>query len=172
MAGPGRLELGPECDDEQNGQMLGSLNRNIEEFPRGRIDPLDILEDHQHRLFVRQPINLPQDSLNCSLPSLLRGEIKRGQTMSGRDRQQPRQQGHILTGRGRRAKERLQLVDLHVGRIIPLKASAMFELADDWEERAVPAMWRAIVKKSWMCVSSETFLKRRDQPRLADARLA
>jgi hypothetical protein len=52
-AGPGRLVFRPEGDQQQYRQGADALDRQIEHFERGRIGPVDVLEQHQYRLLPR-----------------------------------------------------------------------------------------------------------------------
>jgi len=53
-AGPGRLAFRPEGEERQYRQGADALDRQIEHFERGRIRPVDVLEQHQYRLLPRQ----------------------------------------------------------------------------------------------------------------------
>ena len=55
---PRRLKIGPERDDEKDRQRLQAFDRQRQEFDRGRIGPMDILEQHQHRTVPRQSFEL------------------------------------------------------------------------------------------------------------------
>jgi len=46
------------------------------------------------------------------------------------------------------ATRRFQLAELHVGRVTSLKTGGAFELADYWEEGAVPVVRRAEIAQS------------------------
>ena len=67
LANPGRLELGAEGYDEQNGQPAHLLDCEIEQLARGRIDPMRILENDQHWFLARQALKLPNQGLQCPL---------------------------------------------------------------------------------------------------------
>ena len=45
LTGPGRLELGTEGGDQQDRQAVDPRESEVEELARGRIDPVQILED-------------------------------------------------------------------------------------------------------------------------------
>jgi len=63
LACPGRLELGSERDDQQHWQTADPLDGEVEKLARGRVDPMGVLENHHHRLPVRQPLELPDQRL-------------------------------------------------------------------------------------------------------------
>ena len=49
LAAPGVLKLGAEGDDEQDRQPRYPIERQVEQFARGRVDPMRVLENHQDR---------------------------------------------------------------------------------------------------------------------------
>jgi hypothetical protein len=51
---PGLLEFGTKCDDQQDRQSADTVDRQIQQLARGRVDPMDVLEDHQHGLLTAQ----------------------------------------------------------------------------------------------------------------------
>jgi hypothetical protein len=53
------LELGPVGCDQQHRQVRDLLDRKVERLARGRIDPMQVFEDHQYRLPPRQRLELP-----------------------------------------------------------------------------------------------------------------
>ncbi len=57
---PGRVEFRPEGDQQQHRQTPDPLDREIEQFERGRIGPMCILEQHQHRLSPCKAFDLIQ----------------------------------------------------------------------------------------------------------------
>ena len=77
LPGPGRLELGAERREQQHRPMRDPLDRAVQQFARARIDPVDVLEHHQHRLPLRQALDLPQQRLERLLLLALRRDIER-----------------------------------------------------------------------------------------------
>ena len=67
LAGPGRLELGAERHDQQHRQAAHALDGEVEQLARGRVDPMRVLEDHEHRLLAGQTFELPDQRLECPL---------------------------------------------------------------------------------------------------------
>ena len=61
------MELGPKCDNEQDGQARHPLDGAIQQLQPGRVDPVDILEDHQDRLLPREDLELPEHGLERHL---------------------------------------------------------------------------------------------------------
>ena len=147
-AGPGRLELRAEGDQQQDPQPSRALDREVEQLARARVDPVHVLEDHQHRVAVRQPLDLAQQRLEGPLPLELRGERRRGVAVAGRERQQLGQQRHVLRGRRGRRQQRLQLPEPRLRRIAAREPGRALELRDDRVQRAVLAVRRAEVAQS------------------------
>ena len=54
LAGPGRLELGAERNDQQHRQIAYTLDSEVKQLARGRVDPMRVLKNHNHRLLARQ----------------------------------------------------------------------------------------------------------------------
>ena len=50
LSHPRRVELGTECDDQQYRKGFNPVHDPAERFQARRIDPMRILENHQHRL--------------------------------------------------------------------------------------------------------------------------
>ena len=67
-ADPGRRELRPEGDDHQDRQRGHPLDEQVERLARGRVDPVHVLEHHQHRLTRRQSLDLRQSAREASSP--------------------------------------------------------------------------------------------------------
>ena len=56
-------------------QVASSLQGEVEQFERGRIDPLCVLEDHQHRLLARQTFERPDQCLQRAFFFALRAQV-------------------------------------------------------------------------------------------------
>ena len=85
LAGPRGLELWAERHDQQRGKVADPLDDEIEQLARGRVDPMRVLEDHDHRLLARQAFDLPDQRLQCPLLLPLWTEV--GQRVARRSRQ-------------------------------------------------------------------------------------
>ena len=72
QAPPRRLEFRAEGDQQQHRQLAHALDGEIEHLQRGRVGPMRVLEQHQHRLLLRQPLHLIEQR-EQGLPPLLRG---------------------------------------------------------------------------------------------------
>ena len=78
LAGPGLLKLWPKGDDQQDRQPARAVDRQVEQFARGRVDPVGVLEDHQNGLAPRDGFELTQQCFEQHLTLALRAEIKVG----------------------------------------------------------------------------------------------
>ena len=90
LTAPGVLELGAEGDDEQDRQPRDPIERQVEQFARGRVDPMRVLEHHQDRPAPRQGFELMQQRFEQHLALALRAEVELGGGI--RQRQQLGQQ--------------------------------------------------------------------------------
>jgi len=55
-----RLEFRAECQDQQHRQARRPFDGQIEKFARAGIDPVQILDRHQHRLLAGESVELMQ----------------------------------------------------------------------------------------------------------------
>ena len=55
LASPRRVELGPESYDQQHRKSLDPVHSPIDRLKARRVDPMHILEDHQHRILSANP---------------------------------------------------------------------------------------------------------------------
>src|SRR5258708_7515360 len=94
--------------------MIDPPKNEIEELPRGRIDPVQILEDHKDRSRSGHSFEQPQQRRKGALLLPLRAQIEWCETISAGQRQQLHQQGDIADLR-RWSKERRQLVAFWLG---------------------------------------------------------
>ena len=84
---PRRLELGPESYDQQHGKVSIRSTARPNSFQARRIDPMRVLEDHQHRTFACKRLDLRRERFQRFLPTLLRCQFERGITSIIRQRQ-------------------------------------------------------------------------------------
>jgi hypothetical protein len=94
VAAPGWLKFRAEGDDEQHRQLPHPVDGQIQQFARGRVDPMSVLEHHQHRPLPCQRCELPKQRLEQFLALALWAEVEvRGRT---RQRQKLAQQRDIV----------------------------------------------------------------------------
>src|SRR5215469_7893519 len=68
---PGRHKLRTEGDHEQYGQLGYAIDDQVEQFERGRVDPMGVLENQQHRTAARKASELPDQNGESLLASTL-----------------------------------------------------------------------------------------------------
>jgi hypothetical protein len=73
LARPGRLELRPEGEQEQDRQPLRALDGEAQKLLCGRVDPVHVLVDHEHRLPGGEAVELIKEHLQRALLPALRG---------------------------------------------------------------------------------------------------
>jgi hypothetical protein len=99
LAGPGWLKLGAERHDQQHRQTADPVDGEVEQLARGRVEPMCVLEDHYQRLLARQALELSDQRLQCPFLLALRTEVRQRVAFRTRQRQQLRQERHILVRR-------------------------------------------------------------------------
>jgi hypothetical protein len=52
------VELRAECHNQQHRQAAYPLDGEVEQIARRRVDPMRVLENHQHRPLARQTLEL------------------------------------------------------------------------------------------------------------------
>lgn len=95
LSGPRWSELRPGGDDEQHRNATDALDGPAQRLKAARIDPMRVLEDHQHRLFARQCFNLSIECFQHLLFALLRRERECRMAAIIGERQQPGKKGRI-----------------------------------------------------------------------------
>jgi hypothetical protein len=76
LAGPRRLELETKRHDQQHWQAADPLDSEVEQLARGRVDPMRVLENDEHRLPARQTFELADQRLQGLLLLALRTEVR------------------------------------------------------------------------------------------------
>jgi len=72
------LKLPAEGDNEQARQPRDPIEHQVEHLARGRVDPVRVLEHHQHRSSARQGCELTQQRFEQHLALALRAEVEAG----------------------------------------------------------------------------------------------
>ena len=132
---------------------------------------MHILKDHQDRLVLGQGYELPEQRLECLLLLSLRIELARGVQIAAGNVQQFGKEDHVRDWRRSLCEQRLQLVELGLGRIVALKPGGSFELHDCRVESAVLVVWRAEVAQSDVRLIEQPLCERNAQARLSNTRL-
>ena len=76
LSAPSVLKIRPEGDDEQDGKARYPIYGQVEQFARGRVDPMRVLEDHQDRPASSQRFEPMQQRFEQLLAFSLRAEVK------------------------------------------------------------------------------------------------
>ena len=137
-AAPGRLKLGTKGDRQQHRQMPHPVDGQIQELARGRVDPVGVLEDHQHRPVPRLGFELAEQCLEQFLAFALQAEVEVGG--GTRQRQQLAQQLDIVAISHPQREQCPQFAELLFDRVIAGEPGGAFELRDEWIKRAVLMM--------------------------------
>src|SRR5580704_8124763 len=165
---PRRYELRAKSYDKQYLEGRYPIYRPTEHFQAGRINPMRILENHQHWIVVRQPDDLRDQRFERSLPALFRGKLEPGISSIVSERKHFRKQGSI-PGRGWRLSEHgIELVELHFRRIVVRQAGSPFHLPNDRIERTVCMVGGAVISQARMGFSGQMFQNRGREPRFPD----
>jgi len=133
------------------------LDRAVEQLERGRVRPMRVLEDHQHRPAKRQRLDLGQQRGQGQLALSLGVLRQRWVAALGRESKKVGEQSSGFdTGLTRLREQRFELVEPDLGPVVSLKASSPFELRDERVERAVAVMRRAKKTAALVCGSSRS----------------
>ena len=168
LADPGRLELGPERDDQQDRQALArALTARSSSSQRGRVDPVRVLEDHQRRPPAGQPLQPPRSAPRRSAPLALRARAAARVAVAGGQRSSSARSGTSSRGSARPAAAR-PACRADLGRVARARIpAARSSWADDRVERAVLVVRRAEVPQCGVRLLPEPLLERatsRDLP--------
>src|SRR5262249_40225428 len=157
LAAPWRLELRPERGNEQNRKVANTIDRQIQQLARGRVDPMHILKDHQDRSFARDRGKLAEFlSLALWAQVELDGGIGKRQSLGNQ-----RQLVGIAQTWGQQGFEPSQLL---FRRVVAGEATGALKLNDEGVERAVLMMWRAEIAQARMRLTSNALCQHRSQP--------
>jgi hypothetical protein len=94
VAAPGRHELGSESDQHQDGEALDALDQQTQRFQRGRIDPVHVFVQGEHRLPRGQALDLLDQDLERALRLALRARVGRRVAFASRDTEHVGDQRH------------------------------------------------------------------------------
>ena len=168
---PVGLHVRPRCDHQQQSHMLDLLHDAGQQFQRGGIRPVQVLDDREHRVFVGQPFELSQDRGKGALLASLRGEFRKLCLRGSRQRQQVCDQRELL-GRCPCRQQCRELAQFRRGIVLALEAGGAGELGDHRMQQRVLVMRRTQVAPPGMRLRQEAIFQRGSEARLADAGLA
>ena len=76
LVGPGGLEFRAKGNEQQYRQPADAIDGQIDQVARGRVDPVHVLEDHQHRMAAGERLQLVQQPGEQLFPFALRAQIE------------------------------------------------------------------------------------------------
>jgi hypothetical protein len=120
---PGRAEVGPKGPQRQEAGGGALVDQEGEEFQRGRINPVQVFHDKEHRLLGGDAQQDRQEGVQGHLLLLFRRHSQGGIVSSQREREESGQEGHSL--RQRQAmlhQEPLQFAELLLRGCLPVEA--------------------------------------------------
>ena len=172
-ADPRRGEFRAKGDHQQRAQAGQPIDEPAEHVERGRVDPVRILQQRQHRRVFRQPREQRDQRRNRSLLLLRRGHFQRRVSpLVGYRQQGSEERRDVLRIQPRTRDHRLQLVQPRRRRLDADKTRRMPDLAGDRIESVVDVVRRALIAHPHMRLVADPLAERRQNARLADARLA
>ena len=150
-----------------------TLHHNREQLQRGRVDPMGILEHHQHRLARREALELHHERRQCRLLTLLRTQLGQAVAVAERQRQKVGQSRHhtVYVNAGLQ-EQSFKLGKLLRRRLASLEPGRTFEVGDQWIQRTVGVMRRAELTYRNVWFGLEPLLKRQRDVRFTDTRLS
>jgi hypothetical protein len=93
-----RLVVGPAGQQHQHARARDPVEREADQLQRGRVDPVRVLEHHQHRPVACQPERLLDEGGERADAPLLRGQVKRRVAVARLDPEQCGDERHGLVG--------------------------------------------------------------------------
>jgi hypothetical protein len=139
--GPRRGEAGPIGDHSHHQHALDAMDDQLEQLGRGGVDPVRVLEDDQDRP-GRQSGELFQQGLERQGLLAFGRDVELGIALAGGNRQQRREQGRCPGDlAGALAEQRLQLVQLDLGRVALLQLRGPLQLVEHRMQGAVDIEW-------------------------------
>jgi hypothetical protein len=169
LADPGHLELRAERHYQQHAQAAHALDGEVEQFARGRVDPMRVLENHDHRLLARQAHELVEERFQCPFLLALRTEAGQRVVFRTWQRQQIGDEGDVFVGRCGARQQRFEFLQSDPGRVFAREPSCSAELLDKRKQRAVLVVGGAEIAQAEMYLRLETPCQRRGDARFADA---
>ena len=172
-APPGRRELGAEGQQQQHPLARDPPDQPVEQLQRGRVGPVQVLEDAQHRLPAGEAGHLLDQDVDRRLPLPLRRRGERRVAPLRRDGQERRDQRGGLARPVRPSRQQgLELVQLGGRRVVPPEAGGPLQVLDRRVERGVDVVGRALVVQPHVRLALEALAEGAGDAGLADPGLA
>ena len=170
---PARLELRPGGHNHKVPKRVDELDGELQQLERGRVDPMGVLDDHQHGAQVIELAELLDQRLQSYLLALFRrhhvdrrGLVERNGQKGGEGAQR-----RLIRVSGF-ANEPAQLGDSDCDRVVSVDRGSSLKLLDRRMKRAFLMLRRAEPADSHVPVCADVFLKGLGQTRFADPGLA
>ena len=152
---------------------LDALDHQTQKLLRGRVDPVYVLVDQEHRLFRREALELVNQYFQRALLLALRQQVERRVATFRRQAEQGCDQRYRLVQLVCAARqERLQLVEPGLEQIVVLEGGGALQLLDQRVQRAGRVMGRALIEQADVELVLEPYTQFPNEARLADPRLA
>ena len=172
LAEPRRVEFRSVRHDQQRRKSPDAINDDVEPFPRRRVDPVCVFQHHQQRLLGRKAYEPCDEALEQQFLAPLGADRQRGVTPVCRNGKQVREQLQVPSGAPGRGQQPGELFQFRFVSVPSGKARRVLEMRDDRVQRSLGTMRRAEESKARARFPGESVLKRDQQARLANARLA
>ena len=169
-AGPAWTQLGATGDHQQKPERFGAIDQAIDQLQRAGVGPLSVLEHDQHGPLARQILDLPDQRLQHELLAPLRRQLGLRIARVGRQRQQRRQVRQTLAT-ARDGDDGLETFEATRGWVTGQASRGERQPVDGGAEGTGLLMWRGLQPHQVMRLGAHRVFQRRQQPRLAQARL-
>src|SRR5262245_49026041 len=138
LTDPGRLKLRAEGDQPEYRRPLRALDEAVEQFERGRVCPLRVLESQQNGALAGQYRKLPGEDGQCQLAPALRVRRRWRIEAVGRQAQQiGEQRNGLRVALARLLQQCFEFVELSFGGVVARKPGCVFQLGDERVKGAV-----------------------------------
>jgi hypothetical protein len=118
-----RLVVRPAGQQKQDASRGDPVQALLDHLERGRVDPMGVLENHQHRLSCSQARQLIDQGVQRPYPLRLRGQVEGAISCSAVEAEQVGDQGCGVAPI-RSVEQRLQLVQPGLNRVVRTQAAA------------------------------------------------
>ena len=149
------------------------MDQEVDDFERGRIGPVDVLEQLHRRLQAGDGLGRVDERAQGLVLEFLRRHRDRPVALLARDREHRGEEPQIFARPAVLADDqRFELVELLLGRIVARETQGALEIVDDRVERAVDEVGRAMKAQARRVLRLERPAQFAQDAALADARLA
>jgi hypothetical protein len=166
--GPGGPELGAVRDDEQHRKLGHAPHHKIEQLDGGRVGPMCVLQQREHRPTGRQRLHPPQQRGERTLPSLLRAQPGVDAAALGRYPEQVGDEIGLLLARIACCEQGPELGSSQLRPVPRREAGGPLEPGDDGMQRAVCVLVRAVPDHFLVVVGRQRLLQGNEEAGLAD----